>query len=102
MSRNKPTAFKKPVLSAEAVLGFAEGRTAARTATSKAKTEKAAPRAAAEAAGASTSRFPPSGDVRLTVNMRGDLHMRLKMEAVKNRTTVGEILEAMVEKHIKG
>jgi hypothetical protein len=81
--------LKKPVLTPEAVLGFAEGRGAS----SKARG------AAADAS--ASSRFPPSGDIRLTVNIREDLHMRLKMEAVKRRTTVGEILEGLVQQHIK-
>jgi hypothetical protein len=83
MAKKKQPTLKKPVLSREVVLGFAEGRS----------------KAAADAS--PTSRFPPSGDIRLTVNIREDLHMRLKMEAVKRRTTVGEILEDLVQSHIK-
>ena len=81
----QPT-LKKPVLSSADVLGFAEGKKG---------------RAAAISEASSASRFPPSGDIRLTVNIRGDLHMRLKMEAVKRRTTVGEILEELVQQHVK-
>jgi hypothetical protein len=93
MAKKKAPTLKKPVLTSEAVLGFAEGRTAS---SSKARSTKAA-----AADGSAASRFPPSGDFRLTVNIREDLHMRLKMEAVKRRTTVGEILEALVQQHIK-
>jgi hypothetical protein len=81
--------LKKPVPSAKAVLEFAEGRGAPGKA--KPATDAAA-----------TSRFPPSGDTRLTVNIRGDLHMRLKLEAVKQRTTVGELIEELVQQHVKG
>jgi hypothetical protein len=94
MSKTKHAILKKPVLSSEAVTAFAEGRQA-----SKARAVKASPHVADAA---STSRFPPSGDIRLTVNIREDLHMRLKMEAVKRRTTVGEILEELVQQHVKG
>jgi hypothetical protein len=93
MAKKKAPTLKKPVLTSAAVLGFAEGRSA--PSSSKARN------AAAAADVSATSRFPPSGDIRLTVNIRGDLHMRLKMEAVKRRTTVGEILEDLVQQHIK-
>ncbi len=91
MAKKKQPTLKKPVLSSADVLGFAEG---------KRSTSKGRATAVSEAS--SASRFPPSGDIRLTVNIRGDLHMRLKMEAVKHRTTVGEILEDLVQQHIKG
>lgn len=91
MAKKKAATLKKPVLTNDAVLQFAEGRAAS--------SNKA--RSSAAAAASATSRFPPSGDIRLTVNIRGDLHMRLKMEAVKRRTTVGEILEDLVQQHIK-
>ena len=42
----------------------------------------------------------PSGDVRLTANIREDLHRRLKVEAVMQRTTIGELLEDLIGKHI--
>jgi hypothetical protein len=91
MAKKKQPTLKKPVLSTAAVLGFAEGKRSA----SKG-------RAVSISEASSASRFPPTGDIRLTVNIRGDLHMRLKMEAVKHRTTVGEILEGLVQQHIKG
>ncbi len=42
----------------------------------------------------------PDGDVRLTANIRADLHLKLKIAAARRRTTIGEIIEEMVEKHI--
>ena len=43
-----------------------------------------------------TSGQVPPGDVRLTANIRADLHLLLKMDAVKNRTTIGELIERMI------
>jgi hypothetical protein len=43
----------------------------------------------------------PEGDVRLTANIRQDLHLRLKIAAAHRRTTIGEIIEELVEKHVK-
>ena len=92
MAKKKQTTLKKPVLARDA-MGFAEKRPAKRV--------RGTARKADEPAGALTSRFPPSGDTRLTVNMRDELHMRLKMAAVKQRTTVGQIIEDLVEQHVK-
>ena len=102
MKKTKRPTLKKPVLSPEAVLGFAEGRTAARGSSParRAAKAKAAPRASNAATGSPNSRFPPSGYVRLTVNVRDELHMRLKIEAAKRRTTVGKMLEELVEAHL--
>lgn len=98
MAKKKQASLRKPVLSSDDVLQFAESGRGGRS-SSKARGSKPA---AASGEVSPASRFPPSGDVRLTVNLRGDLHMRLKMEAVKRRTTVGEILEELVQQHIKG
>jgi hypothetical protein len=42
----------------------------------------------------------PEGDIRLTANIREDLHLRLKIAAAKQRTTIGEIIEELVEKYV--
>jgi len=46
------------------------------------------------------SNAAPEGDVRLTINMREDLHRRLKIEAAKQGTTIGELVEQLVEEKI--
>ena len=62
------------------------------------KPKKAAIRTSKEAE--SKSGLVPEGDVRLTANIRGDLHMKLKMKAVVERTTIGELIEELIEKHL--
>ncbi|PLX83349.1 MAG: hypothetical protein C0617_12565 [Desulfuromonas sp.] len=42
----------------------------------------------------------PEGDVRLTANIREDLHLRLKITAATRRTTIGELIEELVELHL--
>lgn len=49
----------------------------------------------------SLSGLVPQGDVRLTANIREDLHLKLKIAAAQQRTTIGELIEALVERHIK-
>ena len=39
----------------------------------------------------------PEGDVRLTANIRADLHQKIRIRAIKERTTVGELIEHWIE-----
>ena len=42
----------------------------------------------------------PEGDIRLGVNMDRKLHKRLKMAAVTRETTIGDLLEDLIKKHL--
>ena len=42
----------------------------------------------------------PAGDVRLTANIREDLHLKLKIAAAHRRTTIGELIEELVERYM--
>lgn len=42
----------------------------------------------------------PEGDVRLTANIRKDLHMKLKIAAVMRSTTIGALIEEMVAERL--
>jgi len=48
-------------------------------------------------AAAGLSGHVPKGDVRLTANIRADLHLKLKIRAAQQRTTVGELIERWIE-----
>ncbi len=39
----------------------------------------------------------PSGDVRLTLNVRKELHRNLKMAGVMTETTMGELVEMLIK-----
>ena len=43
----------------------------------------------------------PEGDVRLVANIRKDLHKRFKHAAVDQETTVGDILEELIDKYLQ-
>lgn len=43
----------------------------------------------------------PAGDCRLMANIRQDLHLKLKIAAASRRTTIGELLEGMIAKHLR-
>lgn len=81
-------ALKKPTLSDAAVLAFVEGD-------KPAAQRPASTLASHEAVGKSGQ--VPVGDVRLTANIREDLHMKLKIRAARERTTVGELIERWIE-----
>ncbi|MBU5637940.1 hypothetical protein KOM00_14515 [Geomonas sp. Red69] len=42
----------------------------------------------------------PEGDVRLTANIRQDLHLKLKIASAYRRVTIGEIIEELVERYV--
>ena len=50
--------------------------------------------------GKSKSGLVPDGDVRLTANIKAELHTRLKIEAAKRRTTIGDLVEELIDTHI--
>jgi len=81
--RAKATTLRKPVLSRAEVLQFAE--------------RKASRSSAATAGKGDKSGLVPEGDQRLTANIREDLHLKLKIRAAQERTTVGELIERWIE-----
>lgn len=42
---------------------------------------------------------PPQGDIRLSVNISRALHRRLRIEAARRETTVGQMIEAWIEQN---
>ena len=50
--------------------------------------------------GKSKSGLIPEGDVRLTANIKETLHLKLKIAAATRRTTIGELLEELIERHL--
>jgi predicted HicB family RNase H-like nuclease len=40
----------------------------------------------------------PEGDVRLTANISEEHHIKLKIAAAKQRTTIGELIEQLIDK----
>ncbi|MFC5499631.1 hypothetical protein ACFPOE_18960 [Caenimonas terrae] len=89
----KITNLKKPTLNDSAVLAFAEGSMKRESAATKGKVAAKSENAPK----GQKSGLVPTGDVRLTVNIRDDLHQRLKIRAVQERTTVGELIEQWIE-----
>ena len=94
----KPAAVtKKPAIDTDAALRFA-AQEAPQAIKKQSARGRARPAEAAEAG--KRVFFAPEGDKRLTINLRQDLHKRLKMLAVERDTTIGEIIEELVERHL--
>lgn len=91
MTTRKTAQISKPDLSG--ALAFAtESTEAGQGVESQKRVSKNASRA--------VSGLVPVGDVRLTANIKESLHMKLKLESVKRRTTIGELLEELIERHL--
>jgi hypothetical protein len=99
--------IKKPSLDTDAILRFAEQKApqaaVKASARGRARQATAGPQNASNAVSKSGKRafFAPEGDRRLTINLRADLHKKLKLKAVEQETTIGEIIEALVERDLK-
>ena len=89
MALSKPSLAKPSLAKIQA---FAEGATG-----SKPGAGTVTPMAARKTAPTGQkSGLVPAGDVRLTVNIRGDLHLKLKIRAAQERTTIGELIEQWI------
>lgn len=90
---SKIASLKKPELSRDAVLGFVEGSQNGRGAATRTRGISRSENAPA----GQKSGLIPQGDVRLTANIREELHTKLKVRVAQERTTVGELIEAWIE-----
>ena len=84
-------ALSKPSLTK--IQAFAEGATGSKPGASTV-THMAARKTAPSS---QKSGLVPAGDARLTVNIRDDVHQALKIRAVQERTTVGDLIEVWVD-----
>lgn len=94
-TNRKAVSICKPALAAEA-LKFASETPA----TAQAMDMLGNGKDEAQTGSKSLSGLVPSGDVRLTANIRGDLHLKLKIAAANRRTTIGELIEDLIHQHI--
>ena len=44
--------------------------------------------------------FAPEGDKRLTINLNAELHKKLKIAAIEQGITAGEIIEQLIKKYL--
>lgn len=99
MAKKQEVSISKPTMGA-AALGFATGdhqKPVGRLSGGKVgqgshKAEKRARKPSKQ-----TSGLVPEGDVRLTANISEDHHIKLKIAAATQRTTIGELIEQLID-----
>jgi hypothetical protein len=84
--------IKKPLLDTSTALAFANGNNAGKQLKKIAKDEPADKQARAF--------FAPEGDKRLTINIKDELHRKLKIAAIERDSTAGEIIEKLIENYL--
>jgi len=100
----KKTTLKKPTLTTDAVVGFAEAPAKPVEGHKKAKVGKgiADPEKRPSVDPVTgKSGLVPSGDVRLSANIDRAVHLKLKIAAAEQRTTIGELIEQLVTEHMR-
>lgn len=93
----KQAQITKPQLKAAEALSFATEDTKS---TKTTKAPKVTKTKAQKEAAKKRIFHAPKGDKRLTINIKADLHKRLKIAAIENEMTAGELLERLIEKHL--
>jgi len=92
----KKVPIKKPTLNTSQALNFATGGAKERKATTGPQHLSKTHYKPNEGA----SGLVPEGDMRLTANIRENLHLKLKLAAAHRHTTIGALIEELVEKHL--
>jgi predicted HicB family RNase H-like nuclease len=95
--------IQKPTLPTAAAIDFAEAatktaqepQTASRQGVDTTQAKKTAKTGKNQVSG-----LVPEGDVRLTANISEEHHIKLKIAAAKQRTTIGELIEQLIDKSL--
>lgn len=98
----KQAQVRKPAIATGAAMDFITGAQIEKSAgqgADKGKAKKTAHKAAIKA-NPERVFFAPEGDRRLTINLREDLHKKLKVAAVEQESTAGEIIEQLIAKYL--
>lgn len=98
--KHPQTQIKKPVLNTTEALKFATESIETKNTSLTKEKEKENTQRASENLNKKRVFFAPKGDKRLTINIREDLHKRLKIAAIEKEITAGEIIEELVRKYL--
>ena len=93
---------KKPSINAvtDQALGFASPQIALQASESSPAIERVRGSTLRVTGAGKRAFVAPSEDRRLTINLRKDLHKKLKHLAVEQETNIGDILEKLIERHL--
>lgn len=93
-------AITKPQLDIAQALTFATGTIKAKKTSKDIGDSKIMAQKASKTASNTRVFFAPAGDKRLTINLNVELHKKLKIAAIEQGITAGEIIEQLIEKHL--
>ena len=99
----KKATLKKPTLTTDAVVGFAEAPAKPVKGHTKPKVGKGISDPEKRPSVDPTkgkSGLVPDNDVRLSANIDRAIHLKLKIAAAEQRTTIGELIEKLVTEHL--
>lgn len=96
----KQAQVKKPILNTTDALKFATETIKTGNEGNGKDEDKIISKTGSKSSGGTRMFFAPAGDRRLTINIKKELHKKLKIEAIEKGITVGEIIEQLVEKHL--
>lgn len=100
MAKKQEVSISKPTMGA-AALGFATGSQQEVVGTTSGGREGQSTATAGKRAktpSKQVSGLVPDGDVRLTANISEEHHIKLKVAAATQRTTIGELIEQLIDK----
>jgi hypothetical protein len=96
----KQAQIRKPILNTTEALKFATEETKSDNEYITKATEKIIAPTGFNSSENTRIFFAPAGDKRLTINIKQELHKKLKIAAIEKGITVGEIIEQLVEQHL--
>lgn len=93
--------IRKPVLDTSAALAFALGGDKKEHMPDAARQSKKIKKTIDEVTDKQARVFfAPEGDKRLTINIKDELHRKLRIAAIERDSTAGEIIEELIENYL--
>ena len=90
----------KPILDTSQALAFATGAIKSENISTHTNKLKKTAQIAKKSLADNRIFFAPEGDKRLTINIKEELHKKLKIKAIEENTTAGDILENLIDKYL--
>jgi hypothetical protein len=97
----KEVQITKPVLNTAQALTFATGEDKNENIGKGKGRPKKTAKKALNAVNNTRIFFAPEGDKRLTINLNAELHKKLKITAIEQGLTAGEIIEQLIRQYVK-
>lgn len=97
----KEVQITKPLLNTAQAITFATGQPEIENIGKDKGRPKKMAKKALNASNSTRIFFAPEGDKRLTINLDAELHKKLKITAIEQGITAGEIIEQLIKQYVK-